>query len=141
MPKALDLWVLKPFGDPIGLETTWAYCGPSPNTIPKTRGATQQWVSTSSYETAPYEFASKTTTTYATQTLDNKVFINLPTTILYEDGLQGISSTETYTYDSYNNPLTTTTSFSGGTKPWLTSILTTPRETIKTTISGDPKKS
>ena len=44
------------------------------------------------------------------------VYTNLPTTVTKEDALQGVTTTQTITYDLYNNPLTTTTSFPGGSK-------------------------
>lgn len=80
------------------------------------RGAPiQQWVSTSSSST-PYSYASKTDYTYSTQTLSNKVFINIPTQITREDGLQGITFTDNYTYDSFKNPTSLVTTYPGGSK-------------------------
>lgn len=80
------------------------------------RGAvTQEWVSISS-SSSPYSFVNKSTYTYSSQLLANKVFINTPTQIIKVDGLQNISTTQTYTYDGYKNPLSINTSFAGGSK-------------------------
>ncbi len=80
------------------------------------RGAVlQEWVSTSSSDT-PSSFVSKSDYTYSTQLLANKVFVNVPTQIIKEDGLQNISFTESYSYDPYQNPLSIITSFPGGSK-------------------------
>ncbi|WP_298900882.1 RHS repeat-associated core domain-containing protein [uncultured Psychroserpens sp.] len=79
------------------------------------RGAvTQQWVSSSPSSYPSSNFANRTTYTYSTQLLSNNVFVNVPTEILKEDGLQNISSTDTYSYDTYKNPLSINTSFTGG---------------------------
>lgn len=78
------------------------------------RGAvTQQWLSTSS-STNPSTFANETTYTYSSQLLANNVYVNVPTQIVKVDGLQNITTTETYSYDTYYNPLTINSSFSGG---------------------------
>ena len=82
---------------------------------PQKRGAiTQQWVSTSPSSYLSSNFINKADYTYSSQLLSNKVFVNVPTQINKEDGLQGISTTESYTYDSYKNPLSISTTFSGG---------------------------
>ena len=80
------------------------------------RGAvSQQWTSQSSSD-PPYSFVDKTSYTYTTQLLSNKVFVNVPTQIVREDGLQGITSTENYSYDAYKNPLAIDISFAGGSR-------------------------
>ncbi|WP_430409561.1 RHS repeat-associated core domain-containing protein [Kordia sp.] len=99
------------FGDDVG--QLWDV---SKYDMQKRAALTEQWVSTSSSSYLPSNFASKTTYTYSTQLLSNKVFVNVPTQIVREDGLQGISSTENYTYDTYKNPLSISTTFSGGSK-------------------------
>lgn len=98
------------FGDDVGM--LWNI---STHDMQKRGAVKEQWVSETSLS-PPSNFASKTTYTYSTQTLSNKVFINVPTQIIKEDGLQGISSSENYTYDTYKNPLSINTSFSGGSK-------------------------
>lgn len=83
---------------------------------PQKRGATtQQWVSESSSD-SPYSYTSKTTNSYNTQLLSNKVFVNFPTQVLTEDALQGYSSTQSYIYDSFYNPTNITTTYPGGSK-------------------------
>jgi RHS repeat-associated protein len=83
---------------------------------PQLRGAvTQQWVSQSSSST-PSGYTSKTDYTYNTQLLPNNVFINVPTQVVTEDYLQGFSTTQSYNYDTYYNPLSVTTTFPGGSK-------------------------
>jgi RHS repeat-associated protein len=44
------------------------------------------------------------------------VFSGLPISVTKEDALQGVTTTQTIGYDLYNNPLSTTTSFPGGSK-------------------------
>ena len=83
---------------------------------PQLRGAvSQQWVSTSNSD-APYSYINKTIYTYNTQLLPNKVFINFPTSVVADDMLQGITTTQSFTYDSYYNPTDIITSFTGGSK-------------------------
>lgn len=99
------------FGDNVG--TLWNI---SKHDMQKRGAVTEQWVSTSSSSYPSSYFANKTTYTYSTQLLSNKVFVNVPTQIVKEDGLQSISSTENYTYDAYKNPISISTSFPGGSK-------------------------
>ena len=44
------------------------------------------------------------------------VFSGLPISVTKEDALQGVTTTQTIAYDLYNNPLSTTNSFPGGSK-------------------------
>ncbi|WP_299278908.1 RHS repeat-associated core domain-containing protein [uncultured Psychroserpens sp.] len=99
------------FGD--GVAQLWNV---SKHDMQKRGAVTQQWVSTSPSSYPSSNFANRSTYTYSTQLLSNKVFINMPTQIQKEDGLQNISSTESYTYDSYKNPLSISTTFTGGSK-------------------------
>ncbi|MCF6182717.1 FG-GAP-like repeat-containing protein [Lutibacter sp.] len=83
---------------------------------PQLRGAvTQQWVSEATSST-PSSYTSKTDYTYNTQLLSNNVFINVPTQVITEDFLQGFSTTQSYNYDAYYNPLSVTTTFPGGSR-------------------------
>lgn len=83
---------------------------------PQKRGATiQQWVSESSSD-SPYSYTSKTTNSYNTQLLSNKVFVNFPTQVVTEDALQGFSSTQSYIYDTFYNPTNITTTSPGSSK-------------------------
>lgn len=122
------------FGD--GVETLWNV---SKHDMQKRGTVSQQWVSL--YPTSiPYSFVNKTTYTYSTQTLANKVFINVPTQILSEDGLQGISSTESYTYDAYKNPLTINTTFPDGSKVVNFEYINNPSATNQFYHIGRPTK-
>ena len=83
---------------------------------PQKRGAvTSQWVSTSS-STTPRNYLHKTDYSYTTSTASNGVYTILPTRISKTDALQGVTTAQNITYDSHNNPLTTTHTFPGGSK-------------------------
>lgn len=83
---------------------------------PELRGAiTRQWISESSSD-SPDNFTTKTDYTYDTQLLSNKVFVNLPTTVVKNESLQGYILTQTNSYDAYNNPTDVHTSYPGGSK-------------------------
>ncbi|NMH89894.1 RHS repeat-associated core domain-containing protein [Flavivirga algicola] len=105
------------------------------------RGAIkQQWVATYASDSPPSSFVTKSDYTYSTQTLSNKVFINIPTRIVKTDGLQSISSTENYTYDGYKNPLSISTTFSGGSKTVTYQYANNPSSTSQYYHIGRPTK-
>lgn len=79
----------------------------------KRNAVTLQWTANLFSQTLP-SYINKTDYSFNTTISSSKVFTNLPTTITKTDALQGISSTETYTYDSYNNPSTVNSSMTGG---------------------------
>ncbi len=80
---------------------------------PKKRGAIlAQFVSYNAYDT--HNYLSKTTNTYSTSLVSNKVFTNLPIKTQLHDKLSGVTTTKTITYDSFKNPLTEYTTFNGG---------------------------
>lgn len=67
--------------------------------------------------TSPHEgnsYMSKTTNTYTTLLASNKVFTNIPTNILMQDALSGVTTNKTITYDIYKNPLTEYTTYNEG---------------------------
>ncbi|MEM9679176.1 MAG: polymorphic toxin type 23 domain-containing protein [Bacteroidota bacterium] len=108
---------------------------------PHKRGAvTQQWVSTSPSGYPSSNFANRTTYTYSTELLSNKVYINIPTQIDKEDGLQGFSSTESYTYDSYKSPLTISTTYPNGSNTVTYQYSNNPSSTGSTYHIGRPTK-
>jgi len=100
------------FGDGVG--TLWNITS---HDIQKRGAITHQWTNTSPFATpSTTNFVNKTTYTYSTQLLSNKVFVNIPTQILKEDGLQNFSTTETFTYDGFKNPTSIHLTFPNGSK-------------------------
>ena len=86
---------------------------------PQKRGAvSEQWTKLYRYGN-PFaysggDFIQKTKYTYRTQLLSNKVFINVPTQVVINDRLQGITTTKRFEYDQYYNVTKSSTSFPGG---------------------------
>lgn len=98
------------FGDDVSvLWTTTDY-------DPQKRGAMVQSWTADFLSFTPYNYINKTNYTYATSITGNNVFINVPTEVTAEDALLGISSTTSYVYNSYYNPLTITNIYPGGSK-------------------------
>ncbi len=83
---------------------------------PQERGSMElEWSSTSQSSYGdPTNYITKSIYTYTSSLSGNKVFNSIPTRIVTDNDLQGVSSTKTYTYDAYNNPLTINTTFPGG---------------------------
>ncbi|AXT61814.1 hypothetical protein D1816_16110 [Aquimarina sp. AD10] len=82
---------------------------------PQLRGALEEeWTSLSSYSTSSSNYINRSQYTYTSSISNDKVFSIVPTKIITSDDLLDLTSTETYTYDQYNNPLTIKTIFSGG---------------------------
>ncbi|QMU63314.1 MAG: hypothetical protein GKR88_02820 [Flavobacteriaceae bacterium] len=82
---------------------------------PQLKGAvTQQWTSMSDYSGNTSSHISKVDYTYDTHLASNKVFKNLPILITSQDALQGISTSENYTYGDYALVTRKTTNFQGG---------------------------
>ncbi len=93
-----------------GIQTVWSIS----NHDPQKRGAMyQQWTSFSSMDT-PNNYFNKTDYTYNTQITGDNVYISNPAQIVAEDILSGITKTKSFGYDQYYNPLSITTSFTGG---------------------------
>lgn len=53
---------------------------------------------------------------YQTETWANKVFLNLPKSIIHKDLLTGVITSQTIDYDAYKNPSKIKTTFTGGSK-------------------------
>ena len=71
---------------------------------PKLRGATtEQWQSFANSFYASSRYISKTSTSYETKTLNNKVFVNVPTQVEVHNKLVGTHQTQAFLYDSYYN--------------------------------------
>lgn len=96
------------YGDGVGALWTISKHDPA-----KKGAVTEQWVSASSNEGNSY--ISKTAYTYSTHLASNKVFANSPTKVVQHNALNGITTTKTFTYDTYKNPSQIITSYSGGT--------------------------
>ncbi len=80
------------------------------------RGApSRNWVSTSP-SSSPYSYASKEDFTYQTELTADKVFVNVQSQVVSEDALSNVTTTKTFTYDSYYNPTQISTTFPGGSK-------------------------
>jgi RHS repeat-associated protein len=94
-----------------GVGTLWTI---SKHDVTKKGAVTEQWVSTSSHESNSY--MSKTTNTYSTHLASNKVYTNIPTRVVQQNALNGITTTKNYTYDAYKNLQTQSTVFNGGSK-------------------------
>ncbi|QTD36385.1 VCBS repeat-containing protein [Polaribacter batillariae] len=94
-----------------GVGTLWTI---SKHDVTKKGVATEQWVSTSSYEGSSY--MSKTTNTFSTNLTSNKVFTNIPTKVVQHNALSGVTTTKNYTYDGYKNLLTENSTYNGGSK-------------------------
>lgn len=92
-----------------GVSTLWTISKYDPL---KKGALTEQWVTTSYNEGSNY--MSKTTNTYNSSLASNKIFTITPTKIVQHSALTGITTTKTLTYDSYKNPLTEYTTYSGG---------------------------
>ena len=81
---------------------------------PQKRGAViEEWTSASSSFT-PSSFIEKTDFTYQTSLAANKVFTNVPTKVVTDNRLQGVSTTKGFEYDGYYNITKSTTSVPGG---------------------------
>lgn len=97
------------YGDGVG--TLWTI---SKHDVTKKGAVTEQWISTSSHESNSY--MSKTTNTFSANLASNKVFTNIPTKVVQHNALKGVTTTKNYTYDSYKNLLSESTTYNGGSK-------------------------
>ena len=69
------------------------------------------------------------TFTYTTELLPSKIFINMPQQIVNRDNLTGVTTTQSFTYDSYKNPLNILNSFAGGSQQTVFTYLNNPSGT------------
>jgi len=84
---------------------------------PLLRGAVERsWTSTNSYSYGgePSTYITKSDYTYNSTIGNNKVVNIKPKRIVMDDDLHGVTTTKSFTYDPYNNPLTTSTTVLGG---------------------------
>ncbi len=67
---------------------------------PQLRGALSQEWSANFFSNTPYNFISKTDYEYLTLEQSNKVFVNMPETIIIDDALKGFMTTKNFVYDA-----------------------------------------
>ena len=95
------------YGDNVGKLWTISKYDPT-----KKGAVTEQWVSASFYEGNSY--ISKTTNSYSSSLASTKVFTNIPLKVVQHNALNRTTTTKNYTYDTYKNVLTESTTYQGG---------------------------
>ncbi|WP_262482170.1 FG-GAP-like repeat-containing protein [Aquimarina agarilytica] len=84
-------------------------------------------------------FVSKTNYIYDYVLNSNKTYLNIPKKVVSENGLTGINTTVTNTYDSYYNVLTSKETYTGGSKTITNTYFNNPSGTGVNYYIGRPK--
>ncbi len=93
--------------------------------IQKRGATTRSWTSLMESST-PNAIISRTDNTYTTQLLPNKVFVNVKASSSSQDGLTGVNTSQSFTYDTYYNPTNITSTYPGGSEVVIQQFVNNP---------------